>query len=133
MSGQPFIKMHGLGNDFVVLDLRARPLRLDAPHVRVIADRRTGVGCDQLICIEPSARADVFMRIFNADGSEAEMCGNGVRCVAKYAYEHGLVALTVIWCTVPPCIVFRNQASTPASIAITAMIVPSSAVRNRST
>ncbi|HZD25498.1 MAG TPA: diaminopimelate epimerase [Alphaproteobacteria bacterium] len=90
MSGQPFIKMHGLGNDFVVLDLRARPLRLDAPHVRVIADRRTGVGCDQLICIEPSARADVFMRIFNADGSEVAACGNATRCVASLLFaEHG--------------------------------------------
>jgi diaminopimelate epimerase len=85
MSGRPFVKMHGLGNDFVVIDARAQPLQLDAARARVIADRRTGVGCDQFILIEPArnGRADAALRIRNADGDEVEACGNGSRCVAQ--------------------------------------------------
>jgi diaminopimelate epimerase len=85
MSGRAFVKMHGLGNDFVVVDARAEPLSLDAAQARAIADRRTGVGCDQFIVIEPAAngRADAAMRIRNADGGEVEACGNGARCVAS--------------------------------------------------
>ena len=79
---QPFIKMHGLGNDFVVLDARAAPIRLSEAQVRAIADRRLGVGCDQLITLENSSRADAFMRIRNADGGEVAACGNASRCVA---------------------------------------------------
>ena len=74
--------MHGLGNDFVVFDARETPLKIGAGQARAIADRHTGIGCDQLIVIEPSTRADVRMRIFNADGGEAEACGNAARCVA---------------------------------------------------
>jgi diaminopimelate epimerase len=85
MSALPFVKMHGLGNDFVVLDARRAPLALNAGQVRAIADRRTGVGCDQLIVIEPpaAALADAFMRIRNADGGEVAACGNASRCVAS--------------------------------------------------
>ena len=79
----PFVKMHGLGNDFVVLDARAAPLELSAAQARAIADRRKGVGCDQLIVLEPSVEGDVFMRIRNPDGGEAEACGNATRCVAS--------------------------------------------------
>jgi diaminopimelate epimerase len=79
---QPFIKMHGLGNDFVVLDARRAPLALGEDQVRAIADRRRGIGFDQLLTIEPSARGDAYLRIHNPDGSEAEACGNGTRCVA---------------------------------------------------
>lgn len=84
MSALPFVKMHGLGNDFVVLDARTAPLALSVEQVRAVADRRTGVGCDQLIVIEPSAAAiaDAFMRIRNADGGEVAACGNASRCVA---------------------------------------------------
>lgn len=84
MNALPFVKMHGLGNDFVVLDARRAPLALSAEQVRAIADRHTGVGCDQLIVIEPpaAALADAFMRIRNADGGEVAACGNGSRCVA---------------------------------------------------
>jgi diaminopimelate epimerase len=84
MAGTPFIKMHGLGNDFVVLDARARPIALDDISARAIADRHTGVGCDQLLVMEPPRHsgADVFMRIRNADGDEVEACGNGTRCIA---------------------------------------------------
>ena len=79
-----FCKMHGLGNDFVVVDLRAQRVAIDAAAARVLADRRTGIGCDQLILLEPprDPAAQVFMRIRNPDGSEAEACGNGTRCVA---------------------------------------------------
>ncbi|HEY7670124.1 MAG TPA: diaminopimelate epimerase [Hyphomicrobium sp.] len=77
-----FRKMNGLGNDFVVLDARARALSLTPEGARRISDRTKGVGCDQVIVLEPSKRADVFMRIFNADGSEVSACGNATRCVA---------------------------------------------------
>lgn len=85
-----FTKMHGIGNDYVYIngfvELVADPVAL----AQVISDRHFGVGSDGLILILPSDRADVRMRMFNADGSESEMCGNGVRCVAKYAFDHGL-------------------------------------------
>jgi diaminopimelate epimerase len=74
--------MNGLGNDFVVLDARSRALPLSPEAVRAIADREQGVGCDQLIALEPSRKADVFMRIFNADGGQVSACGNAARCVA---------------------------------------------------
>lgn len=82
MSGD-FIKMHGLGNDFVVIDARAEPVAMSAARAAAIADRREGIGCDQLILIEPSTTADVRMRIWNADGSEVEACGNATRCVGS--------------------------------------------------
>ena len=78
-----FIKMHGLGNDFVVIDARISPVEMTAQRARSIADRHEGIGCDQLIIVEPSATADVRMRIWNADGAEVEACGNATRCVAQ--------------------------------------------------
>lgn len=85
MSHIPFRKMHGLGNDFVVLDRRRHPFALGPALSRAIADRRTGIGCDQLILLEPprDAAGQAFMRILNADGSEAEACGNATRCIAR--------------------------------------------------
>ncbi len=78
----PFIKMHGLGNDFIVLDARADPVPpMTGALAAALADRKTGIGCDQLILIEPSASADFRMRIFNADGGEVEACGNATRAV----------------------------------------------------
>ncbi len=86
-----FTKLHGCGNDYVYVDCVNQPPPRDAAGLsRLISDRHFGVGSDGLILIGPSERADVRMRMFNADGSEAEMCGNGIRCVAKYAYDHGL-------------------------------------------
>jgi diaminopimelate epimerase len=84
-----FRKMHGLGNDFVVLDQRRNSIAIDAATARNIADRRTGIGCDQLILIEPprDPTAQVSMRILNADGSEAEACGNATRCIASLVAE----------------------------------------------
>lgn len=77
--------MHGLGNDFVVLDARKMPIELSSAQVKAMADRRTGAGCDQFIVMEPSqnAAADVFMRIRNANGNEVEACGNATRCIAR--------------------------------------------------
>jgi diaminopimelate epimerase len=91
MTGSiPFRKMKGLGNDFVVLDARARPLALGEDAVRAIADRKEGIGCDQIIALEPTPRADVFMRIWNSDGGEVGACGNAARCVASLvAAERG--------------------------------------------
>mgnify|MGYP006278544321 CR=1 FL=1 len=97
---RPFTKMHGLGNDFVVIDARERPFRLDEAKARAIADRRTGVGCDQLLILERPAGArglaDVFMRIRNNDGGEVSACGNGARCVADYVMrETGRDAIVI--------------------------------------
>jgi len=78
-----FHKMHGLGNDFVIVDAREQPFDVTPSLARAIADRRTGVGCDQLIVLEPSGRADLKMRIWNSDGGEVESCGNATRCVVQ--------------------------------------------------
>ena len=86
-----FTKMHGIGNDYVYVETFSQPPPPDPVRLAVaISDRHFGVGSDGLILIVPSAEADARMRMFNADGSEGEMCGNGVRCVAKYLYDHGL-------------------------------------------
>ena len=86
-----FTKMHGLGNDYVYVSTFDQPPPSDPAKLAVaVSDRHFGIGADGLILIMPSERADARMRMFNADGSEGEMCGNGVRCVAKYLYDHGL-------------------------------------------
>ena len=98
MKGIPFRKMHGLGNDFVVLDQRRDPVRIDAAAASALADRHTGIGCDQLILIEKPRHPDAqaYMGIRNADGSEAEACGNGIRCVAALlAAETGAARLRI--------------------------------------
>ena len=78
-----FDKMHGLGNDFVIVDARQRPFEVTPALAKAIADRRMGVGCDQLIVLEPSGTADLKMRIWNSDGGEVESCGNATRCVVQ--------------------------------------------------
>lgn len=86
-----FTKMHGAGNDYVYVDCFSNRSPDNPAQLAVdISDRRFGVGGDGLILIEPTDLADARMRMFNADGSEAEMCGNGIRCVAKYVYDHGI-------------------------------------------
>lgn len=85
-----FTKMHGLGNDYVYVNCFEEDVEQPGKLAVIISDRHKGIGSDGLILIEPSDRADVRMRVFNADGSEAEMCGNGIRCVAKYVYERKL-------------------------------------------
>jgi diaminopimelate epimerase len=89
-----FTKMHGLGNDFVVIDAVRQAVALSPAQIRFIADRRRGVGCDQLLQVEQteSADADFRYRIFNADGSEVGQCGNGARCFARFVHEQGLTA-----------------------------------------
>ncbi|GIX47276.1 MAG: diaminopimelate epimerase [Candidatus Tectimicrobiota bacterium] len=91
-----FTKMHGLGNDYIYVNGFEETLADPAAVARVVSDRHFGIGSDGLILILPSTRADFRMRIFNADGSEAEMCGNGIRCLAKYVYDHGLTRKTTL-------------------------------------
>jgi diaminopimelate epimerase len=86
-----FTKMHGAGNDYVYVNAFEELLPADLPRLAIaVSDRHKGIGSDGLILIRPSSVADARMQMFNADGSEAEMCGNGVRCVAKYVYDHGI-------------------------------------------
>ncbi len=89
-----FTKMHGLGNDFVVIDATRAPVELTPARVKAIADRHFGVGCDQLLVVEPARRADADFRyrIFNADGGEVEQCGNGARCFVRFVHDRGLTA-----------------------------------------
>ncbi|ART62913.1 diaminopimelate epimerase [Kushneria marisflavi] len=89
-----FTKMHGLGNDFMVVDLVTQRARLDSERIRTLADRRFGIGFDQLLLVEPPSRPDMDFRyrIFNADGSEVENCGNGARCFARFVLDQRLTA-----------------------------------------
>lgn len=89
-----FTKMHGLGNDYVYVNGFEEPIDNPAALAQAVSDRHFGIGADGLILILPSAQADFRMRMFNADGSEAQMCGNGIRCLAKYVYDHGLTRKT---------------------------------------
>lgn len=96
MKNVIFTKMHGLGNDFVILDGRVQPIENKAELAKKMADRHFGVGCDQLIIMEPSDKADLFMRILNPDGSEAGACGNATRCVADILMrETGKTSCTI--------------------------------------
>ena len=89
MGKVPFLKMHGLGNDFVVLDFRRSAIPLGAAAARRLADRRTGIGCDQVVLLEPPRHpaAQVLMRIRNADGGAAQACGNATRCIADLLHR----------------------------------------------
>ncbi len=86
-----FTKMHGTGNDYIYVDLFQQKLENQEEVAKVVSDRRFGIGSDGLICIAPSKTADCRMIMYNADGSEGAMCGNGIRCVAKYVYDRGIV------------------------------------------
>lgn len=92
LSSLPFTKMHGLGNDFVLLDGFSQPIHLTQDMIRELAHRRLGVGCDQVLVVEKPSHedADFFYRIYNSDGSEAGQCGNGARCFAVFVYTQGL-------------------------------------------
>ncbi|NND00482.1 MAG: diaminopimelate epimerase [Gammaproteobacteria bacterium] len=92
----PFTKMHGLGNDFVVFDFTRRSFNLSAATARQIANRHLGIGCDQILIVEPSSRPEIDFkyRIFNADGGEVGQCGNGARCFALFVHDQGLTEKT---------------------------------------
>ena len=95
-SPRHFRKMNGLGNDFAVFDARTRMIAMDETKARAIADRKTGIGCDQVIVLEPSSRADVRMRIWNNEGFEVESCGNASRCIADLLFdEQGKTRATI--------------------------------------
>jgi diaminopimelate epimerase len=89
-----FTKMQGAGNDFVVLDCTRQPFSLNSSQLKKLADRHFGIGCDQILVVEPSRQADADFRyrIFNADGGEVEQCGNGARCFVKFVHQRGLTA-----------------------------------------
>ncbi|GFI49741.1 diaminopimelate epimerase [Lachnospiraceae bacterium 62-26] len=91
-----FTKMHGLGNDYVYVNCFEETVENPSEAARYLSDRHTGIGSDGLILICPSDTADFEMRMYNADGSRSEMCGNGIRCVGKYVYDHGLTEKTSI-------------------------------------
>jgi len=96
MSGRPFVKMNGCGNDFVVVDALARPFTPAVDQVRALSDRKTGQGFDQLIAIEPSGTGDAFMRVWNADGGSVQTCGNALRCVGWMLMEaNGTDSVTI--------------------------------------
>ena len=85
-----FTKMHGLGNDFIIMDDMAAALDFTAADAVRLCNRRTGIGADGVMLVRPSDNADAYMHLFNSDGSIAEMCGNGIRCFAKYVYQSGM-------------------------------------------
>ena len=93
-----FTKMHGAGNDFVMLNGVTQPIKLSPEQLRGLADRRFGIGADQILLVEPSQQADVdfHYRIFNSDGGEVEQCGNGARCFVKFAHDEGLTSKPMI-------------------------------------
>ena len=124
-----FTKMHGLGNDYVYVDARAEHIENPTDIARKISDRHTGIGSDGLIIIHTSTVADVRMEMYNADGSRGRMCGNGIRCVAKYAFEHGMARGPVVrvetdsgikecHCISEPRTSVRADARTPSSRGI---------------
>lgn len=92
MNKVRFTKMHGLGNDFIVLDAINQTIELSPEKIKFLANRHVGIGCDQILLVHPatSPEADFIYRIFNADGTEAEQCGNGARCFVRFVYDHGL-------------------------------------------
>jgi diaminopimelate epimerase len=93
-----FTKMHGLGNDFVVIDAITQPIKLTAAHYRLLGDRHLGIGCDQILLVEKSSlpEVDFAYRIFNNNGEEVEQCGNGARCFVRFVHEQGLTQKTSI-------------------------------------
>lgn len=116
-----FIKMHGISNDYVYVDCFKEQVRDPSAVSRYVSRRRTGIGSDGLILIEPSSVADCRMRIFNADGSEADMCGNGIRCVGKYVYDHKIAAkdpMTVETKAGVKTLTFRLEAGKVAEVTV---------------
>jgi hypothetical protein len=130
LATMTFRKMNGLGNEFVILDGRRDPVTLSPAQVQAIADRQSGIGCDQLIVMEPSKGADVRMRIWNNDGGEVESCGNASRCVADLLFEEtGRETVTIETrggCSSAPA---RPRAASPSTWAPALRLGGHSAVR----
>ncbi len=112
----PFVKMHGIGNDFIVIDCRdaaiSQQLSAISELSKRLCDRRFGIGADQILLLHDSATADFRMSIFNADGSEVEMCGNGIRCFAKYIWDRDLSSKQVLDVETPAGIIRPEKAGT---------------------
>ncbi|MFC1850007.1 diaminopimelate epimerase [candidate division CSSED10-310 bacterium] len=124
MSALNFTKMHGLGNDYLYIYVSA-PLPAEPAQLsQILSRRRFAVGADGLILMEPSARADCSMRIFNADGSEAELCGNGLRCVAKYLFDRQIVTTASMMIETPAGIIPARILHTSPSISEVAVTLP---------
>lgn len=116
MSSFQFTKMHGLGNDFVVIENITQPLELDKNTIRAIADRRLGIGCDQILVLsKASGEADFNYTIYNADGSQAEHCGNGARCINKFIHDNNLSDKPRIKLQLPHHIITVEQLSEAVS------------------
>ena len=124
-----FTKMHGLGNDFVIIDLVRQRADLTPEQVRHLADRHFGIGCDQVLLVEPSTRegVDFRYRIFNRDGGEVEQCGNGARCFARFVRDQGLTAKDEI--TVETRAGLLRQA--PQRLTTTPTVLPQATYRSR--
>ncbi|MFN4174621.1 MAG: diaminopimelate epimerase, partial [Parachlamydiaceae bacterium] len=91
----PFCKYSGSGNDFVIIDNRDKKITLDASQIKLICDRKQGIGADGVILAEPGTKSPIKMRIYNSDGSEAEMCGNGLRCLSHFLDKHSIKSPTI--------------------------------------
>lgn len=91
-----FTKMHGLGNDYIYVNCFNETVEEPSKVAKFVSDRHFGIGSDGLVLIMPSDKADFRMRMFNSDGSEAEMCGNAIRCVGKYVYDNGMIKKDVV-------------------------------------
>lgn len=115
-----FCKMHGLGNDFIIIDATQKPWTLNSKQIRQLANRHTGIGFDQLLLIEKTSNpaADFNYRIFNADGKQAEQCGNGARCVARYIFERGLLTSPSVRLQTTTAIITAQQ-SNSQTISVT--------------
>src|SRR5574343_608711 len=128
----PFTKMHGAGNDFVVLDATRARQALSPAQYRFLADRRFGIGADQILVVEPGNPAtgtDFTYRIFNADGGEVEQCGNGARCFARFVHDTGLTPKVVNGCELWPI----QLANHPVDVAVVSMGNPHAVMRVDST
>lgn len=96
MASLKFTKMEGIGNDYVYIDSTRNDIRLTPEQIQKISDRNFGIGSDGVIFIRNSKQGDFMMDMYNSDGSSSEMCGNGIRCVAKYIYDHGLTSSKIL-------------------------------------
>jgi len=110
--------MQALGNDFIVIDAIRQTIHLESQAIIALADRHYGIGCDQILLAEPANKADFFYRIYNADGSEANQCGNGARCIAKFVIDQGLVQKSTLTFTTRTGNMYRAHLEEDGQIAV---------------